>query len=187
MEVEKKQEEKRPLILYVTRHGSTKRTAGLLASAIGGEIRPLSDLPSLDLGAYGPIVLGAPIYVGRLSGIRRALRKGPLAGREAIAFGVGIHTPTEERREKLARQAGPAQAFFLFRGALDRAKLGFFEGLLLGALRLSLEGKKSQTPEDRELLFSLGHPVDFCGMKQLLPLVSYLNGIISTDKRPKNV
>jgi menaquinone-dependent protoporphyrinogen oxidase len=88
------------LVGYATKYGSTKEVAEAVAATLreGGlevDLRPMRDVRSLE--GYGPVVMGAPLYMFRwhkdaksfLSRHREALTKRPVA-----VFALG---PTEDR------------------------------------------------------------------------------------------
>ncbi len=140
----------RILVAYATRHGSTAGVADAVAgelTATGLEAEPVRFSAVASLDDYGGVVLGAPIYAGRLLDLvpfvaqhRETLTRGPVA-----AFAVGL-TPAapEPKPEQIERARGtlidalqPVRpiAATLFAGTLDPAAMGLAERIVIRLLR----------------------------------------------------
>ena len=130
------------LVAYATRYGSTQEVAEAVAATLresGVEADTLPVREVRTLAEYGPVVLGAPLFMFRwhkdairfLSRHREALRQRPVA-----VFALGpTHDPHDEKewqgsRAQLDRE--PAKfpwlkpvALQMFGGKYDPTKLGF--------------------------------------------------------------
>lgn len=56
------------LIAYATKHGCTETCARLLAEHLNGEVEriDLKEQSKIDLSLYDKVVLGSPVYVGKI-------------------------------------------------------------------------------------------------------------------------
>lgn len=133
------------LVTYATKYGSTGEVAEIVAETLRAkglavDCQPVGKVRTLE--SYGAVVLGAPLYIGRLLGdAQRFLvhHQAALSQRAVAVFALG---PTENRDEdwkdtrgqfdqELAKIAWlkPA-ATELFGGKLDPARLRFPDSLL---------------------------------------------------------
>jgi len=130
------------LVAYATRYGSTQEVAEAVAATLresGVEADTLPVREVRTLAEYGPVVLGAPLFMFRwhkdairfLSRHREALRQRPVA-----VFALGpTHDPHDEKewqgsRAQLDRELAKFPwlkpvALQMFGGKYDPTKLGF--------------------------------------------------------------
>lgn len=128
------------LVTWATRTGSTAEVAMSIVATLrsGGlevECRPVRDVQTLE--GYGAIILGIPLYVGRLHRDGRRFlssHREELAARPVALFVLGpVHEKEEEfatARRQLARQLAGFPWFApvareIFGGRWDPSKLGF--------------------------------------------------------------
>lgn len=137
--------EKPILVTWATRSGSTAEVAQTVADVLraGGlavQSRPVGDVKALE--GYGAVVLGIPLYIGRLHKDGRrflsAFRK-ELAVRPVALFVLGpVHEKVEEfvaARQQLDKQLAHYPWFApitteIFGGRWDPQRLGFPFSLL---------------------------------------------------------
>lgn len=132
------------LVTYATKYGSTMEVAEAIAATLREKgllvaVQPAAKVKALE--PYSAIVLGAPLYIGRLHGdMRRFLsnHQEALAEHKTVFFALG---PTENREEDWAvtrKQFEQELANFpwfkpiareLFGGKLDPAGLRFPDSL----------------------------------------------------------
>ena len=121
------------VIIYHSKHGSTKEYAGWLAEATGAELVPLAEAKKLDLGAYDAVAFGCPYFAGRLKiagFVKDSLPR--LAGKRIAFFAVGLAKPGSPDASKGYEAALPEETragmrFFYLPGRLVKAELGFLE------------------------------------------------------------
>ncbi len=130
------------LVAYATRYGSTQEVAETVAATLceyGFEVttRPMREVRTL--AEYGPVVLGAPLFMLRWhkDAIRFLSRhRGALRERPAAVFALGpVHDPHDEKewqdsRGQLDRELAKFPwfrpiALEMFGGKYDPTKLGF--------------------------------------------------------------
>jgi menaquinone-dependent protoporphyrinogen oxidase len=127
------------LVAYATKHGSTQEVAEAIAARLGDtgtvDLHPVSGVN--DVGAYGAVVLGAPLYMGRWSGdaltfLRRNHKA--LAAMPVAVFALGPLDPEGKDRPGAQKQLDHALSkvhdfhpvdVALFGGRVDPAKLRF--------------------------------------------------------------
>jgi menaquinone-dependent protoporphyrinogen oxidase len=130
----------RILVVYATRHGSTAE----IASAVGKElesaghavvVREMKTVTSLE--GYDAIVIGAPIYTGKVIDINTFVRrfKDTIARKPVAAFAVGLAVVSkdpkqqEDSRKALDASLAPVKpvAVTLFGGVVNPTKLSFIQ------------------------------------------------------------
>lgn len=114
------------LILYATRYGSVRETAEMIAQGLSGGAA-LHDLKQADvppLDAYGAVILGGSIYIGRiqkeLTDFIRRNHKALLAKKLGLYICAGL--PDAAAREKELMSVFPAA---LEEHAAARGVLGY--------------------------------------------------------------
>jgi menaquinone-dependent protoporphyrinogen oxidase len=90
------------LVAYATKHGSTQEVAAEIARVIGGsgaQVRLLPASEVKDLSPFGLVILGAPLYAGKLhKDAMRLLKRhhAALSQRRVAVFALGPRSPQEE-------------------------------------------------------------------------------------------
>ncbi|MCL5024998.1 MAG: flavodoxin [Chloroflexi bacterium] len=120
------------LIAYATKHGSTLEVAEAVAATlrecdIQAEVRPAQEVR--ELGGWGAVVLGAPIYSGRWHGdARRFLsrHREELSIRPVAIFALG---PREVSAEKWQRSRAQLDSALASASWLAPVSVGLFGGV----------------------------------------------------------
>ena len=135
----------RILVTVASRHGATREIGSEIADvlrAAGHQVDESDPDEVTALSAYGAVVLGSAVYVGRLAAAIRELvdrQAGQLRERQVWIFWSGpVGDPTIPHDEpadvaSVARQTGshPPQ---VFAGRLDRSELGLAERALVAMI-----------------------------------------------------
>lgn len=135
----------RTLIAYASKHGFTKMCAEALAKKLGGEA-DLCDLGKRrpDISEYDRIIIGGPVYMGRIHKPVRHFCEKNLAALENKEIGLFICGANEGETEKQFASSYPARlldraaAKEFFGGELDPDK----HTLILRAIVKSIIEKK---------------------------------------------
>ena len=93
------------LIIYATKHGTTRTCVEMLASQLAGEVMmlDLKDQKTIDMEPYETVVLGGAIHAGRLDGKIRSFsleHKDQLLKKKLGLFICGM----EEKEEEISKQ-----------------------------------------------------------------------------------
>ena len=148
------------LIIYESKHGATAKCAEKLSKALAGEtvLCNLKENSKPELGTYDRIVVGGPIYAGRLPKKMRTWLQGNLENLNQKQVGVFACGMTEgEKTEEVIRNAFPAQlisqalAIGFLGGAFYMDKMNFLEKWII----------KKVSQAEGELTFSHGPNGDF--------------------------
>lgn len=153
------------LVAYATRYGSTQEVAEAVATALRErglpvDLRPMRQVESLS--AYSAVVLGAPLYIGRLQkDAQRFLAQHAqgLAGRPVAFFALGpLSSPAAEEGWQAARQMLDGElarfpsltlvARALFGGKYDPARLRLGDRLLAALPASPLHGVPASDVRD---------------------------------------
>jgi menaquinone-dependent protoporphyrinogen oxidase len=153
------------LITYATKHGSTQEVAETIAeklaeAGVARRTMPVDDVRSLD--AFEAVVLGAPLYMGRLQREARAFLRRfrtELAAKPLAVFVLGPVNDEPKQWEDASRQLDRSLARYpgvepvsvrLFGGAIDPETLRFpFSHMPAGDLRdwAAIEEWAARLPE----------------------------------------
>ncbi len=138
------------LVAYATKHGSTEGIAEAIGRrlrerGLDAEVRPVREVT--DLGPYETVVLGSAVYLGAWLKEAQAFldtHEEPLRRRSLWLFSSGPTAPDQGMdvavsatlRERLDTLG--ARDHHLFRGALDRKRLGLLERAAIRAAKQPL-------------------------------------------------
>lgn len=126
----------RTLVIFVSRQGCSERSARLIRRMLGDDcdIANLESLSGLDLGSYDTVVLGGPIYFGRM---HRAVRDFCKRYREQLLTRrLGLYICCMQQGEAAAqefRDAFPpellahASAHGIFGGEIHMERISFVQ------------------------------------------------------------
>ncbi len=113
------------LIIYATRYGTTGACANLLSDALqGGDVvlQNLAENPSVDLTGFETVVVGSPIYAGRLN--KRVKRFCSDNESALLAKRLGLFTCDMEEGEGSLKQLEHCYAPTLVAHALVKNSFG---------------------------------------------------------------
>ncbi|MBN2049384.1 MAG: flavodoxin domain-containing protein [Spirochaetales bacterium] len=150
------------LIVYGTRHGTTEKCAGNLRDLLETDVDiiKLEKNGSYDLKPYDMVIIGSPVYAGRLL---KEVRSFLTSYREALLQkSLGLYlcciTPLHEAEKYLQSLFPPemtarAQVQGIFGGVFDFQKMSFFEKLAIRYIK-KVKGNMSTLSEEHIRLFS---------------------------------
>lgn len=125
------------LVVYRTKHGSTKKYAEWIAKESKSDIVDMKGGKHIDFDHYGKILIGCPIYAGNVLGSDFIKKNwGKLKDKKMGVFTVSGHeTDSDDTKNSYSRSfpEGIRKKVkdFHLRGKISFKDLGFFEGLLL--------------------------------------------------------
>ena len=189
-------EEYRILVLYRSKHGSTKRYAEWIADALDADIcsaenRTYKDwssrLKTYDMLIYGGNINGQGI--NGLENFRAAMRKEHV-NRPVTYFCVGSYPAYESTVQTHLEMNFVGEDdlskinLFYFRGRLDYLGLNFLEKRLMGGLFKAIEKKypEDRTEVENELLEAYYDDVDWSKKEYIDPLVNHVKSFMTEEQ-----
>ncbi|MGN0776591.1 MAG: flavodoxin domain-containing protein [Candidatus Ventricola sp.] len=185
-----KKKERRPggtLVLYTTKHGATQRYAERIAQPLDALVKEAAYAKADQAKTYDAIVLGCPVYAGKLKGLDFLADNLPtLKDKRLVIFTCGLYDPAQEDvRANLDEQiqaalgeAADCVSVFHLRGAIRWSSLGLMERMLMKALisqiRKKDEAARSET--ERLMLEAEGGALDFSDEADLDAIVRAARG-----------
>ena len=95
-----KKKERRPggtLVLYTTKHGATQRCAERIAQPLDALVKEAAYAKADEAKTYDAIVLGCPVYAGKLKGLGFLADNLPaLKDKRLVIFTCGLYDPAQE-------------------------------------------------------------------------------------------
>lgn len=189
-------EEFRTLVLYRTKHGSTRKYANWIADALNGDVMEADKRTANDwglrMGGYDMVIFGGNLNTSGINGLKefRAVKaRNPV---ENVAyFCVGSWPESEETTQThLESNFTPQELeqgvdLFYCRGRLDYIGLGFIDKRIMGGLMKAILKKY---PEDRsqgeaELLEAYTDDVDWSGRYYIQPLVDHVKSFMTEEQK----
>ena len=169
------------IVIYSSKYGSTKQYAEWIAADAGADIVSVEKADAKKLAAYGTIVFGACVYVGKMRKIDFLVKNfAALEGKKVLVFAV-CSSKTGEKQANGIFEANippalrPKVEFFSLEGKIG--KLDLLDSILIQAPLAAARDKykKSGNEEDRRALERLEH---FDGMdkKQVAPILKAMEG-----------
>ena len=187
-------EEFRTLVLYKTKHGTTKRYADWLGDALDADVVDVSKMSPSDWGLkmtrYDMVLYGGNLNERGINGLQQfkaVLQKNPV---ENIAyFCVGSYPASEQTRDQhlesnfTAKEREDTKLFY-FRGRLDFIGLGWIEKKIMGGLMKAIEKKypEDRTPEEAEIIEAYYDDVDWSDKSYIAPLVAYVKSFMTAEQ-----
>lgn len=140
------------IVVYRSSTGFTEKYARWIAEDLNCEAKEQKKIKADELAGYDLVVYGAPIMAGMVSGYEKIRAMEPT---ELIVFAVGMTVPGEAFEDLVCTQNKlEKEKFFYFEGGYAPERLGFFQRLLMGMIRKSIEKKPEKTAEDLHMLES---------------------------------
>jgi menaquinone-dependent protoporphyrinogen IX oxidase len=169
------------IIIYSSKYGSTKQYAEWIAADSGADIVSVEKADPKKLAAYGTVVFGACVYVGKMRKIDfLAKNAAALEGKKVLVFAVCSSKTGEKQANEIMESNIPAALrpkvkFFSLAGKIG--KLDLLDSILIQAPLAAARSKykKTGSEEDRRALEKLEH-FDGMGREQVAPIVAEIKG-----------
>lgn len=169
------------VVIYKSQTGFTKKYAEWIAEELGADIFHVSEVNVDKLKNYETVIYGGGLYAGGISGIKFITESSnSLKGKKVIVFATGASVGRTEEIDEVRNKNFTAEQqkyikFFYLRGGFNYKKLSTLNKIIMTLLKLKLKTKKDLTPDERGMLASYDHPVDFVNKKNIQELVAYAN------------
>lgn len=138
----------RVLVAYETSKGSTREIAQVIAAEIrtaGWDAEAVDIKDSPDPGGYSHVIVGGPIYLGKIKGVRGFVDRHQVTLEKRLigAFAVGMSFAVEDEEtrasgrkaldEAIAPLAGAHLGYFA--GKIDPEKLSFIQKIMIKVVK----------------------------------------------------
>lgn len=140
------------LIAYATKYGATKACAEQIAAKLSGDVHllPLTMDGAVDLSPYEAVIVGTPIYISKPRKEVSAFVKRYQA--ELLTKKLGLflcciqdESPSLSQQFQVAfpkELRDHAAALAVLGGVVDRANLGFLDGLIMKMVSANMKNNK---------------------------------------------
>lgn len=174
---------KKTAVVYKSRYGSTRKYAEWIAESLEADLFEESEIRGSELKGYSTIIYGGGLYASGINGISLLTKNfQSVKDKKLIVFTVGLASPEDTSIYKpIIEKNIPAEMrsgikFFHFRGAMDYSALNVMHKGMMAMLKTIVANKSEEkkTEEDRQMLETYGHKVDFTDKNSIAPLVEYV-------------
>jgi menaquinone-dependent protoporphyrinogen IX oxidase len=165
------------VVVYRSKSGFTKNYAQWLAENLKCDLLEGAKVKVNDLLSYDTIIYGAGMYAVGINGIKLITKNfEKLKDKKLIVFAVGATPVREETTQEVRRLNIPAEQFdkikfFYLRGGFDYSRLSLFNKLLMTMMKIKLKLVKNPDADQKGMLASYKHPLDFTNPKYLKPII----------------
>lgn len=175
--------DKTTVVVYKTKYGSAKRYAEWIAEDTGGDLFERSQVSIEDLSKYDTIVYGGSLYAVGMLGISLIKKNfDRIKDKKVIVFSVGASPAHPEALESVrnvnfTEEMKERVHYFHLRGSFDYRKLNPLDKILMFLLKKKLEHKREEelTDDDKGMLASYKHPMDWMNRKSILQVIECIN------------
>lgn len=176
-------------VVFRSKSGFTKKYAKWIAEAVNADLYEGQNVSLDTLLKYDTIVYGGGLYAGGINGIKLITSHfDQLKGKNLIVFWLGASPVREKTFEEIkTRSFTPEQQkymrFFMLRGGFNYRLCTPFDKVLMKLLKAKLKSTKSPDADERGMLESYDHPVDFTNIKYIAPIISAINASSVADTK----
>lgn len=169
------------VVIYKSQTGFTKKYAEWIAEELAADIFHVSEANIDMLQNYDTVIYGGGLYASGINGVKFITENSDsLKGKKVIVFATGASVGRAEEIEGVKNKNFTAEQqeyikFFYLRGGFNYNKLSPVNKILMTILKWKLKMKKDLTPDERGMLASYDHSVDFVKKKNIQELVAYAN------------
>jgi len=176
-------EDKKTVVVYVTRNGSTQRYAEWIAKDCKAKLIPLQNATIDELAEYETVIFGAPVYAGQIQLIGFIKNnRDLLANSRLVVFTTGLTQPGDEVAfqqvldRNFTEEERQGIQFFHYPGALDFKRMSFVQKNMMRILKRSIlkkpEAARSQM--EKYILEAFDGKLDFTNYVYVKPLVKFV-------------
>ena len=174
------------VVIYKSQYGSTKKYAEWIANELNVDLFNYKDIKARKLATYDTIVFGGGLYASGINGISLITKNfEALKDKNLVIFTVGLASTDDKEifrpiiEKNCKEEIRKKMQFFHLRGGIDYKKLSFIHKTMMAMLK-SVVSKKNPdqlSEDDKMMLATYGDKVDFCDIKTIKPLVSYVKSL----------
>ncbi|WP_461204918.1 flavodoxin domain-containing protein [Clostridium sp. DL1XJH146] len=169
------------VVVYKSKTGFTKKYAEWIAEELSADIFSVSDVNVNSITAYDTVIYGGSLYAVGIVGVKFIVKNfDKLKDKNIVVFATGASPYREEivnevKNKNFTLEQQKYIEFFYLRGGFNYNKLGLFDKILMNLLKRKLKKKKELTPDEKGMLASYDHPVDFTKRKNIDELITYVD------------
>ena len=167
----------KPLILYYSKTGFTKRYASWLSEKTGGDVVPLKEAGRVQWDAYDAVVFASCLHAGRIQKLSRFQRLS-LPDTPTLLLVTGATPAGSPEVEQMIRQNFPqnrdAVTVFYLPGGLCYEKMGAADRLVMKLFSAMLQKKPDKTAAEQAMAQKIASSFDNSRPDYLEPVVACL-------------
>ncbi len=167
------------IVIYRSKAGFAKKYAQWIAEELEADLLEASEADASKWAAYDTIVYGGGLYAAGINGVKLIKQNlDSLKGKKVIVYACGASplrqgVINEVRNKNFTEEQQRMIRFYYLRGGFDYSRLRPLDKFLMTLLKRTLKRKKVKTPDERGMLESYDHPVDFTDRKNIAELIEY--------------
>ena len=169
------------LVVYRSKYGHTKQYAEWLASARNCEAIPLKKLRKHHIESHDPIVFGTGVYIGKMKGLKKVLRRCKHKTLVVFACGGSVKDPAHEAiivKQNLQGVNHENLTFFYVPGGIDLRKVKGLMRPFMNIARWMISKKKQPSKDEMEFLKGFETPTYYVAEEHLEPMRKYLDDTV---------
>ncbi|KXG74878.1 flavodoxin domain-containing protein [Thermotalea metallivorans] len=178
--------ENRVIVIYKSKYGSAQRYAQWIAEEVKADLVERSQITLEGMLQYDTIVYGGSLYAVGILGLSLIKKNfDKLKEKKVIVFSVGAspaypETIEDVKNNNFTEEMKKKVHFFHLRGGFNYEKLNALDKILMYLLKKKLEHKKRDelTNDEKGMLASYAHPVDWTNKKSIDPIVQCINSAL---------
>lgn len=178
--------DKKILVIYKSKYGSTKAYARWIADEVQGNLVEASKINAEDLKRYDTIVFGGFLHAVGISGVKIITENfKDLEDKKIIVFAVGCSPEKEDAINSVIASNFKDDIrgkinFYYLRGAFNFEKLSLVDKMMMNALKIKLKKMKPEELDEdsKGLLECYDNPVDWTDKKYIEPIIQCINNNI---------
>ena len=169
------------IIIYASQYGSTKQYADELSKRTGIETAEYTEVT--DINQYDVIVYLAPLYAGRVMGLKKTLNKiRGIQDKKLVVGIVGLADPNDKKnretimigmKEQLHGCIYDRARVYFLRGAIDYSNLNLKHKTMMAFIHRKVKGMKEEekTAEIKAVIETYGKNVSYVDFDALNPII----------------
>ena len=169
------------IIIYASQYGSTKQYADELSKRTGIETAEYTEVT--DINQYDVIVYLAPLYAGRVMGLKKTLNKiRGIQDKKLVVGTVGLADPNDKKnregimigmKEQLHGCIYDRARVYFLRGAIDYSNLNLKHKTMMAFIHRKVKGMKEEekTAEIKAVIETYGKNVSYVDFGALNPII----------------
>jgi len=173
--------DKKVLVVYSSKYGTTKQYAKWIAEALGAKLAEAKAVKPQDLQTYDVVVYGGGLYAGGIAGVKLVTRN---PCKNLVVFTVGLADPSTTDYSAILNKNIPPELLvktkvFHLRGGIDYKQLGPIHKVMMAMMKSVIQKKPEdkRAPDDQEFLKTYGAKVNFSDSQSIEPLVGSVKSL----------